>query len=97
MNFTIVLKEEALKEIQAAFEFYECKKAGLGIELEFEIIEQIKTIESNPYLFEEKHAPYREARIKRFPYLLIYEIMDDEIVVYAVFHTSRSQEGKYKK
>jgi hypothetical protein len=40
------------------------------------------------YYEERKRKLYREVFIKHFPYLIIYEIVDSSIIVYAIFNTS---------
>ncbi len=37
----------------------------------------------NPFLFPSKQPPYREAFIIDFPYLMVYEVEENSIVVYA--------------
>ncbi len=35
----------------------------------------------------------RRALVRRFPYEVLYEIEEDEIVVYAVYHCARDPKG----
>ncbi|TXJ22616.1 MAG: hypothetical protein E6Q24_20760 [Chitinophagaceae bacterium] len=38
----------------------------------------------------------RQAALKRFPYVIVYEIIKAEVVVFAVFHTRRNSKLKFK-
>ena len=97
MGYKIEIKEEALEDIRSVFQYYEKAVEGLGDDFLSELDEYISIVEDNPYLFEEKHKPFREVKINRFPYLIIYEIEEEKVIIYAVFHTSRSPKKKYKK
>ena len=40
---------------------------------------------------------FRQAALKRFPFVIVYEIIKTEVVVFAVFHTSKNPKGKFLK
>ncbi|MBI2966516.1 MAG: hypothetical protein HYY40_01715 [Bacteroidetes bacterium] len=44
-----------------------------------------------------KYKNFREALLKRFPYLIVYEIVKDKTVIHSFFHTSRNPKKKYKQ
>jgi hypothetical protein len=44
-------------------------------------------VQKYPEHYQIKRKPYRESFIKDFPYLIIYEIQEMVVVVYAVFNT----------
>jgi plasmid stabilization system protein ParE len=35
------------------------------------------------------HENYRRGLVRRFPYAVFYEYVDETVIVYCVFHTSR--------
>ncbi len=44
----------------------------------------------NPELFPLKKEPFfRELSLKKFPFVIIYEVFNDEIIIYSVFYTYR--------
>jgi plasmid stabilization system protein ParE len=88
MNYELVFKEEADQEITESFIWYEKQQLGLGELFLSEIDKSISLILSNPYQYAIRHNNKRVV-IKRFPFLIIYEIIENEIVIYAVFHSSR--------
>jgi plasmid stabilization system protein ParE len=97
MKYTIVIKEEAAQESIEAYLWYEDKNAGLG-EAFFENLDECYSrIEKNPEAFQLQYKSFRQANLKRFPYIVIFEIEADCIVVYSIFHTSRNPKSKFRK
>jgi len=84
------IKEEANLEIIDAYSYYEGKQLGLG-EIFLEQLElYLERITKNPKHFEVKNN-YREAYIIKFPYLIIYRIEENKVVVYSVFNTPKKK------
>jgi hypothetical protein len=60
-----------------------------------EVIEyNIANIQNNPTHFQVRHVPYREAIVRKFPFVIIYEIIDSKVIIYAVFNTFLNPEKK---
>lgn len=74
-------------EIIEAYLYYEEKSFGLGEELLENLDVYFGRIKFNPEHFPQNRKPYREAFIQRFPFLIIYEITKNKIIVYSVFNT----------
>ncbi len=98
-HFTIILHPKAEKEYLDSVEWYEQSLIGLGEEFINEVGVVIKQIENNPFLFQKKKLQFREAVVKRFPYLIIYRINQKnmEIDILSVFHCSQNPNKKTKK
>ena len=78
--------EEAKSDIINGYKWYEEKRFGLGKEFANEVEQVLEYIEKYPEHYQIKYRKkYREAVLKRFPYLIIYEIIKNEVVVYSVF------------
>lgn len=76
-------------------EFYESRSKGLGKQFLTYLKSYLKVLKTNPELFEIKKQPgYREMTLVKFPFVIIYEIIGTEIIIYSVFHTSRNSERK---
>lgn len=69
----------------------------MGDEFLKELVEYYKKLESHPMAFHKIKKNYRQVALKRFPYVILFEILKREVVIYAVFHTSRSPKNKLKK
>lgn len=92
----IEVKESANVEIIEAYLYYEEKRTGLGEEFLEHLDTYFDRISSNPKHFPSKRKPYREAFIKRFPFLIIYELAKGKVIVYSVFNTWQDSEKKKK-
>lgn len=87
MAYILEVKDDANIEIIEAYLYYEEKRVGLGDEFLEHLDIYFDRITTNPKHFPQKRKPYREAFIKRFPFLVIYEITKEKVIVYAVFNT----------
>lgn len=96
MNYTLEIKREANIEAIEAYLYYEQKRFGLGEEFLEHLDIYFNRIVTNPEHFPQKRKPYREAFIKRFPFLIIYEIEKDKVIVYSIFNTWQNPEKKKK-
>ena len=92
--FTI--SEYALLQTEEAIVYYENKEKGLGARFKNELIKVLDFIKENPLLFPAKFKHYREAVVKKFPFLIIYEITPKEVIILNVFHTSQHPKKKIK-
>lgn len=86
MIFEIVVQSEAILEMQKAFEWYESKAGGKGHEMIEEIEESYKRLSKHPYNYSATNKKYRKIGIKRFPYLIVFEIEEAKVIVVAYRH-----------
>jgi toxin ParE1/3/4 len=86
---------EARKETERAAEWYDEQRLGLGEDFLQELESVYTNIEDHPHRplritiagLEERE--FHRVILRRFPYKVIYEVDDDEIVVLAVAHARR--------
>ncbi|HVU55599.1 MAG TPA: type II toxin-antitoxin system RelE/ParE family toxin [Puia sp.] len=97
MAHNLVLKPEVESDIEHAFNWYEDQKEGLGEEFLSELTIYYKKLENTPTAFGKIKKNYRQVALKRFPYVIVFEIIKTEVVIYAVFHTSRNPKNKLKR
>jgi plasmid stabilization system protein ParE len=81
---------EAEAELLAAIEWYD-DEAELGAEVLAEVREFSARIADAPESFppDSEIEEVRRARLKRFPYSLIFTVRDEEIFIVAVAHVRR--------
>jgi len=91
MAYNIAIQEEAVVEIREAFDWYEEKRDGLGYEFleELEVCYEKITFHPERYLF--FNSFYRRIKLNRFPYLIIYEVTGDDIIINSIFHIKRNR------
>jgi plasmid stabilization system protein ParE len=85
---------EAEAELRSAVLYYEERQVGLGEDLYDRVAKGIDAIARDPLrfpLYEGKQLTreFRRAIVERFPYLLVYEVRDDGILIVAVAHSGR--------
>ena len=99
MSYTIRFHPAAEIEYITAYQWYEEHLEGLGDRFSRSVERQIKLISKNPEHYQIKKRNYRESKIDIFPYIIVYKIYQktNDILVVAVFHTSRQQSKKYRK
>ena len=96
MAYILEIKHEAYLEIIKAYLYYEEKRTGLGEKFLEHLDVYFDRITTNPKHFPKKRKPYREAFIKRFPFLVIYEVSKNKVIVYSVFNTWQNPDKKKK-
>lgn len=95
MIYKIQILLKAENDIKKAFVWYEDKQVGLGGRFLDEIGEIFNYIEDNPKLFQiRRSSKFREAVLVKFPFAVIYEIIEYRVVVYAVFATKQNPDKK---
>ncbi|MCW3110214.1 MAG: hypothetical protein JWQ09_4720 [Segetibacter sp.] len=94
--YQLIVKHRALIMVQEAYNWYEKQKEGLGEQFLSELDIYYEKLERTPEFYGKIENNYRQVRLKRFPYLVVYEIIEKKVVVFAVFHTSRNPNDKFK-
>ena len=94
MSLPVRLLDLAKREAHAAARWYERQQTGLGRRFLQTLHTALLRIEQQPTFFPHletvpDEVPIRRAITKRFPYLVIYEMRADEILVLAVAHAKR--------
>lgn len=99
IDYKSILSSEAVKELQESFEWYEVRCEGLGIQFIEHIDKTIRLIRKNPETFPVKGGSYREVVINKFPFVIIYELLKNDHIVYIlhIFHTKRNPKQKYRR
>lgn len=92
----LIIKSRATSMMQEAYQWYEQQKQGLGEEFLTELDSYYARLQSHPEYFGKIKKNFRQAALKRFPYVIVYEIIKTEVVVFAVFHTKRNPRLKFK-
>lgn len=88
------LLPEAEYELLEAAQWYKQRSFGLDYEFVRCIDEAIKRVGRTPLMFPEVHRGRRRVLVKRFPYSIIFDVTEDEILIYAIFHSPLSAVNK---
>ena len=98
-TYSVIFHPEAEKEYLESIIWYENNLIGLGQKFIEDIEKSIERILTLPLLFPIKKGNLREAVVKKFPYVIVFEIAktSQEIRILSVYHTSRNPSKKYRK
>ncbi|MEK6782115.1 MAG: type II toxin-antitoxin system RelE/ParE family toxin [Bacteroidota bacterium] len=96
MKYQLYVKAEAIQDMAEAFGWYENKRTGLGLEFLDAVEECYNQITQNPEHYQ-YHGDQRIKTMHRFPYKIVYEVEQETIVVYAVYHDKRNPEKLTKR
>ncbi|SHF68833.1 Plasmid stabilization system protein ParE [Salegentibacter echinorum] len=93
MDYSIKIYPSARTDLNNAINYYKNKQFGLEKRFLSDFEKLLNRIQSNPYIFRLENK-YRNALLDIFPYLVIFEINDQEIIILAVFNTHQNPNKK---
>jgi plasmid stabilization system protein ParE len=85
----VILDEDALSEMDAAYVWYESEREGLGDEFAEAVWSTIDRVQERPRMHRRVYRDVRRATLMRFPYSVMYRVDPERIVVISVFHGRR--------
>ena len=88
---------EAERELVDAADWYFFQRPGLDLEFLGEVNSVIERIKDNPALFPVVKGSVRRAVVSRFPYLVLFRLLQDSIQVIAIFHAKRNPRAWLKR
>lgn len=89
MNRPVRFLGAARAELRRAADHYDRKRPGLGDELLAEVERAVLQLCAFPESGAPHHAKTRRLPLRRFPFLVIYRLQGEELVVVAVAHQRR--------
>jgi len=90
MSPTIRFHPDAEEELAHARQWYDERREGLGTDFLLCMEEAIERIRRAPDTYPVVYRDVRQVIVRRFPYIILYRIEGEQIVVFAVFHASRN-------
>ena len=89
MSLPVVLRAAAKAEFDEAFDWYEARRPGLGVDFVARVQEVFDRIANLPLLHQVVFKDVRKAVVQRFPYCVFYRVEPTQVVVLGVFHSKR--------
>jgi plasmid stabilization system protein ParE len=86
----VIFSPEARAEFDAAVEYYDQQRHGLGDELRAEVREFLPRLQRSPLTFPVERGDVRRLILARFPYKLLYSVESDHVYVIAIAHRRRA-------
>lgn len=89
--YQLQVLRKAKEDMQKSAEWYNKQQAGVGDRFLLEVVNTFRLIESNPLHYQERFSKqFRFAKVHVFPFVVVFKIKDELIIVNSVFHTSRN-------
>ena len=79
----------ALKESVEAGSYYDRQHPGLGKKFDEAIRSAIAAIVEAPQRWPLRTKGTRRYHVKRFPYIIVYTVLDETVIIVAVMHARR--------
>ncbi|MBS1685206.1 MAG: type II toxin-antitoxin system RelE/ParE family toxin [Bacteroidetes bacterium] len=93
MKYKLEIQAEAIRQLAQAYTWYEEQRTDLGKELLEEIADCYSSITYDPerYGFAQGSEHFRRIRVFRFPYIVVYELVNDIVIVVSILHTKQNR------
>lgn len=89
--FKLIIKQEAFTDALEAYQYYEKEQSGLGEVFLNTLQLCYNALSENPqyysYISGDTKQVFRDIKVGKFPYVVVYEIAANSVVVYAVHNT----------
>lgn len=85
-----IIRPAAAAEIDEAYLWYESRRSGLGEQFLADVNQTLDRVREMPELYAVVKRDTRRAMLERFPYSLLYWLVNSEVVVVACFHARRN-------
>lgn len=99
MPNAVIISSLAEKELHESFDWYEEQRPGLGERFLNQIESSIASVANHPKLYPIKVGSYRQYVVSTFPFVIVYEYIPEERLIYIlhIFHTSQRPEKKLSR
>ena len=90
LSFKVQVRRAAELDIAEAQVWYDTQRAGLGADFHSEISEVFSVLTENPLIYPALYRDVRRAIVHRFPYLIWYRVLGEEVTVLASTHVRQN-------
>lgn len=101
MLFNLIIKEEAHQETIEAYNYYEEQLIGLGERFLNLLQKRYTDLSNHPahygFINNDENLNLREVLLAKFPFVVVFEIIHNDVVVYAIHNTHRHPKNKIRK
>jgi plasmid stabilization system protein ParE len=89
VNWDLTLRPEAEAEIAEAGDWYEQQNPGLRDKFISAVDVTLSALRQNPFRYQVVSGQLRRAKLRRFPYGLLYVVSDRQVTVLSCVHGRR--------
>lgn len=85
----IVLHRLAQQDFEKAFDWYAERSPRAALEFDMEVAATMTRIVAEPERFTRLDGRHRYCMVSRFPYLVVFRVREQQVIVVAVAHARR--------
>ncbi|HKI86818.1 MAG TPA: type II toxin-antitoxin system RelE/ParE family toxin [Thermoanaerobaculia bacterium] len=89
MSYDVVVRALAERDLEAAEDWYNRQRPGLGREFREIVSALFDRLSENPQIYPCVHQAVRRAVLRRFPYLVYFVVEDARVVILACLDSRR--------
>ena len=101
MAFSLIVTVHAHNDVREAYIYYEEKQPGLGERFLNNLEACYIALQQHPehygYIAEDPLKILRDVKVDKFPFVIVFEIRQSEVVIYAVYNTYKHPNKKTGK
>ncbi len=99
MAYRLIILKAAAEDTTEAYNYYEEVQPGLGDCFLSELLVRFNEISKHPkyYGFIDDQHIIRDIKLKKFPYLVVYEVEEDKVIIYSVHCGYRDPDKRFRK
>lgn len=94
MEYKIEVRPLATLEIIEAYDWYELQQSGLGDRFLKAVDTFFDSLLRNPNIYTYYDKPVRQGKLDKFPYVVVYELIEQTLVIYSVFMAKQNPDKK---
>ena len=97
MSYTLKIHPKATKDLEDSALWYEKRSEGLGNRFFAAVNKRVLEITHYPNRYPIKHKDYREVGIDIFPFIIVYQVFENDqtILITYIFHNKQNPKRKY--
>lgn len=89
--YQLQVLRKAREDMQKSADWYNEQQAGLGDRFLYEVVNTFRLIGTNPLHYQERFSKkFRYAQLDVFPFVVVFKVKKQLVIVNSVFHTSRN-------
>ena len=89
MTHPVAYRPEAVEDIEAAYDWYEAERAGLGLEFRAALTDAERFLAETPTAFPVVYRTLRRILLHRFPYSVYFTLTPEGVQVWGCIHQAR--------
>jgi hypothetical protein len=89
--YQLQVLRKAREDMKKSADWYNEQQTGVGERFLLHAVSTLRLIEASPLHYEEKFSKkFRFAKVADFPFVVVFKVKKQLVIVNSVFHTSRN-------